>query len=112
MKKIEAFIRPEKLEDIKEILSPMQISGISISEIMGCGKQKGFKEFVRGSEVDVYFLPKLKLEIVVQDEQVEKVVQKICEKAYTGEVGDGKIFILDVEDAIRIRTKERGNSAL
>lgn len=112
MKKIEAFIRPEKLEDIKEILDSQHIHGLSISEVMGCGNQKGWKEFVRGSEVDYKFLPKLKIEIVIQDEQVEPFIEKICEKAQTGEVGDGKIFISDIQDAIRIRTRERGIKAL
>ena len=112
MKKIDAFIRPEKLEDIKEILGSLNINGLSISEIMGCGNQKGWKEYVRGTEVDYNFLPKYKIEIVVQDEQVESVVSKICDKAYTGEVGDGKIFISEIQDAIRIRTKERGIAAL
>ena len=112
MKKIEAIIRPEKLQDIKDILASANISGLSISEIMGCGSQKGWKEYVRGSEVDFNFLPKIKLEIVVQDEQTEMVIDKICSVAQTGEVGDGKIFITDVLDAVRIRTKERSNLAL
>ena len=112
MKKIEAFIRPEKLADIREILNTLQINGLSISQIMGAGKQKGWKEYVRGAEVEYNFLPKLKLEIVVTDEQVEEVVEKICDKAYTGDVGDGKIFISDVLDAIRIRTRERGIAAV
>lgn len=112
MKKIEAFIRPEKLEDIKEILCALKINGISISEIMGCGNQKGWKEFVRGSEVELNFLPKIKIELVVQDDQVETVIKKICDNAHTGEAGDGKIFISDIQDAIRIRTRERGPSAL
>lgn len=112
MKKIEAFIRPEKLEDIKEVLGTLKINGLSISEIMGCGNQKGWKEFIRGSEVDYNFLPKIKIEIVVLDEQVEAVIDKICEKAYTGEAGDGKIFISEIQDAVRIRTKDRGISAI
>jgi len=112
MKKIEAFMRPEKLEDIREALVSLKINGLSISEIMGCGSQKGWKEYVRGSEVDYNFLPKIKIEIVIRDEQVEEVIEKICEKAYTGEVGDGKIFISDVADAVRIRTKERGEAAI
>ncbi|UOO37025.1 P-II family nitrogen regulator [Oscillospiraceae bacterium CM] len=112
MKKIEAFIRPEKLSEIKELLNTMNINGLSISQIMGCGNQKGWKEYVRGSEVEYNFLPKLKLEIVVVDEQADALVDKICEKAYTGEVGDGKIFISDVRDAIRIRTRERGDAAV
>lgn len=112
MKKIEAFIRPEKLADIKEILNQLNINGLSISQIMGAGNQKGWKEYVRGAEVEYNFLPKLKLEIVVLDEQVDELVEKICEKAYTGEVGDGKIFISEVLDAIRIRTRERGIAAV
>ena len=109
---IRAIIRPEKLQDIKDMLASSNINGLSISEIMGCGSQKGWKEYVRGSEVDFNFLPKIKLEIVVQDEQTEMVIDKICSVAQTGEVGDGKIFITDVLDAVRIRTKERSNLAL
>lgn len=112
MKKIEAFIRTEKLSEIKDVLNTLNINGLSISQIMGCGNQKGWKEYVRGAEVEYNFLPKLKLEIVVPDEQVEELVDKICEKAYTGEIGDGKIFISDILDAIRIRTRERGGDAV
>lgn len=112
MKKIEAFIRPEKLEDIKDILSTLRISGLSISEVMGCGNQKGYKNYVRGSQVDVNFLPKIKLELVVLDEQTDEIVEKICDASKTGEVGDGKIFIYEVLDGIRIRTGEKGDAAL
>ena len=112
MVKIEAFIRPEKLEEIKDVLKSYKLNGLSISQIMGCGNQKGWKEYVRGTEVDVNFLPKIKIELVVLDDQVDPVVNSICEKAYTGEVGDGKIFISEIKDAIRIRTKERGIVAL
>lgn len=112
MKRIDAYIRPEKLEEIRANLATMELNGLSISQVMGCGKQKGWKEFVRGTEIDYNFLPKIKLEIVVRDEQAETVVDRICELAYTGEVGDGKIFISDVADAIRIRTRERGDAAL
>lgn len=112
MKKIEAFIRPEKLEDIKEILGKFNLNGLSIMQVMGCGSQKGWKKFVRGTEVDYNFLQKIKLEMVVLDEQVEDVVQGIVEISSTGEFGDGKIFIYDVSDAIRIRTKERGEAAI
>ena len=112
MKKIEAFIKPDKLEDVKEVLKEIAVNGLSISQIMGCGNQMGWKEFVRGSEVDYNFLPKIKIELVVLDHQVEAVITKICDVARTGEVGDGKIFIYDVVDAIRIRTGERGNAAL
>ena len=112
MKKIEAFIRPEKLADIREMLNTLNINGLSISQIMGAGKQKGWKEYVRGAEVEYNFLPKLKLEIVVLDDQVEQIIDKICEKAFTGDVGDGKIFVSDILDAIRIRTRERGDDAV
>lgn len=112
MKKIEAFIRPEKLEDIKEVLDQLHLNGLSITQVMGCGNQKGWTEFVRGQEVDYNFLTKIKIETVVTDEQVDKVVDAIIEKAHTGEYGDGKIFISEVQDAIRIRTKEKGNDAI
>lgn len=112
MKKIEAFIRPEKLEDIKEILGKFNLNGLSIMQVMGCGSQKGWKKFVRGTEVDYNFLQKIKLEMVVLDEQVEDVVQGIIDISSTGEFGDGKIFIYDVSDAIRIRTKEHGEAAI
>lgn len=112
MKKIEAIIRPEKLEDIREILHSLQINGLNITEIMGCGCQKGWKEYVRGSEIDYFFLPKIKIEIVVMDSQAEFVIEKICETAKTGDFGDGKIFISDIQEVIRIRTGERGPAAL
>lgn len=112
MKKVEAFIRPEKLEEIKDVLKALHLNGLSISQVMGCGNQKGWPEFVRGSEVDVNFLPKVKIELVVEDTQVESVITGISEKARTGEVGDGKIFVSDILDAVRIRTGERGVAAL
>jgi len=112
MKKIEAIIRPEKLEYMKDALGSLQINGLSITEIMGCGNQKGWVEYIRGSKVDYKFLPEIKIEIVVADEQVEEVIEKICEEAHTGEVGDGKIFISEILDAVRIRTGERGISAI
>lgn len=112
MKKIEAFIRPDQLEDIKEILDSLQLNGLSIMQVMGCGNQKGWKEFVRGTEVDYQFLPKIKIEMIVLDEQADTVVDSIVEKAYTGEYGDGKIFISDISDAVRIRTGERGREAI
>jgi nitrogen regulatory protein P-II 1 len=112
MKKIEAYIRPEKLEELKSHLDTLHLNGLSINQVMGCGKQKGWKEYVRGTEIDYNFLPKIKLEIVVTDEQAEGVVNKICDIAYTGDVGDGKIFITEVTDAIRIRTRERGLDAI
>ena len=112
MKRIDAYIRPEKLEDIKANLSGISLNGLSVSQVMGFGQQKGWKEFVRGTEVDYNFLPKVKLEIVAADEQIEGIVEKICEIAYTGSVGDGKIFISEVQDAVRIRTRERGLDAV
>jgi nitrogen regulatory protein P-II 1 len=112
MKKIEAYIRPEKLEDIKAQLDRLNLYGLSINQIMGCGVQKGWKTVVRGTEVDYNFLPKIKLEAVVRDEQADEIVSKICDIAYTGEVGDGKIFISEVLNAVRIRTRESGLDAL
>lgn len=112
MKKVEAFIRPEKLEDIKDVLNALKLNGLSVSQIMGCGKQKGWNEYVRGSEVDINFIQKIKIELIIQDSQLEEVVEKITENAQTGDVGDGKIFISDVADAVRIRTGERGIAAL
>lgn len=112
MKKIEAVIRPEKLEDVTGALNLLHLNGLSISQIMGYGKQKGWKEYIRGSEIEVNFLPKVKIEIIVSDKQVEAVIDEICDKAYTGEVGDGKIFISEITDALRIRTKEKGDAAL
>lgn len=112
MKKIEAYIRPEKLEDIKGIMEPLHLSGLTIMQVMGCGTQKGWKEFVRGEEIDYNVLSKIKIEIVVEDAQAEAVIRSIAETAKTGEIGDGKIFVSDIADAIRIRTGERGSDAL
>ena len=112
MKKIEAYIRPEKLEDIKGIIDQLHINGLSIQQVMGCGNQKGWKEFIRGTEIDYNFLPKIKVEMVVLDEQAERVVDMLIETAQTGEFGDGKIFVYDAQDAIRIRTRERGDAAI
>lgn len=112
MKKIEAYIRPEKLEDIKEIMDELNLNGLSILQVMGCGNQKGWTEFVRGAEVDYNFLTKIKIEMVVADDQVEAVISAISKKAYTGEYGDGKLFISDIQDAVRIRTGERGEDAI
>lgn len=112
MKKIEAYIRPDKLQDIKEGLSKYDISGMSISQIMGYGNQKGWKEYVRGSEVECNFLQKIKIELIVLDEQVDDMINTIMNISQTGEFGDGKIFISSIENAIRIRTGETGASAL
>jgi nitrogen regulatory protein P-II 1 len=112
MKKIEAIIQPNKLEDLKEALAQMNIGGITISQVMGCGKQKGFKEYYRGSEVLMNVLPKVKMELVVDDGDFEKTVETILKYTQTGEVGDGKIFVSTIDDAIRIRTGETGPNAL
>lgn len=112
MKKIEAIIRPDQIEDIKESLKPLNLSGISVTQIMGIGCQRGWTEIVRGTEVDYNFLPKIKLEMVVLDEQAEEIIGRITETAKTGNIGDGKIFLYDVLDAVRIRTGERGEDAV
>ncbi len=112
MKKIEAIIRPTKLEEVKNALNQLDISGITISQVMGCGRQKGYKEFYRGTEIDINILPKVKIEIVVRDDQAEQVIQAITDAARAGEIGDGKIFVTAIEDAVRIRTGERGDKAL
>ena len=112
MKKIEAYIRPENLDRIKEMSDKLGINGISIMQVMGFGNQKGWKEHIRGAEADYNFLPKIKIEIVVPDDKAENVVDSIVDIAYTGGFGDGKIFISDISDAVRIRTKERGEDAV
>lgn len=112
MKKIEAIIRPFKLDDVKEALLEEGINGMTISEVRGYGRQKGHKETYRGSEYQIEFVPKIKIEIVVDDKFLEKAVDAILRTAKTGQVGDGKIFISDINDAIRIRTDESGKSAL
>jgi nitrogen regulatory protein PII len=112
MKKIEAIIKPFKLEDVKEALSEIGIEGMTISEVKGFGRQKGHTEIYRGSEYTVDFLPKVKFEIVLPDDRIGKAVEAIVSSAKTGKIGDGKVFILPIEDAIRIRTEERGDSAI
>jgi len=112
MKKIEAIIKPFKLDDVKEALQEIGLSGITVTEARGFGRQKGHTELYRGAEYVIDFLPKIKIEIVVEDKMVDKTVDAIVNAARTGKIGDGKIFITAVEDAIRIRTGERGNSAI
>ena len=112
MKKIEAIIKPIKLEDVKEALSGAGAEGMTVSEVKGFGRQKGHTEIYRGSEYTVDFLPKLKLEIVVADSVVEVAVTAILKAAKTGKIGDGKIFVIPVEQAVRIRTDERGEQAV
>ena len=111
--KVEAIVREEKFEDVKEALNNIEVNGITVSQVMGCGAQRGYKEVVRGSEVDVVLQPKVKFEIVVSSEDWEKkVVSAIQEAAYTGEMGDGKIFSYEIRNAMKIRTKETGYDAL
>ncbi len=112
MKKIEAIIRPFKLDEVKEALVEEGIHGLTISEVRGYGRQKGHTETYRGSEYQIEFIPKIKIEIIVDDILLDKVVDAILRTAKTGQVGDGKIFIYDVQDVIRIRTEESGSQAL
>jgi nitrogen regulatory protein P-II 1 len=112
MKKIEAIIKPFKLDEVKEALSKEGIQGMTISEVRGFGRQRGHTELYRGAEYIVDFLPKVKIEILVTDEQASAVADTILTAARTGRIGDGKIFILSVDDAIRIRTGERGSDAI
>jgi len=112
MKKIEAIIKPFKLEDVKEALTEIGVEGMTVSEVKGFGRQKGHTEIYRGSEYTVDFLPKVKLELVVAEDRVNRAVDAIVQSARTGKIGDGKVFILPIEEAIRIRTEERGESAI
>ena len=112
MKKIEAIIKPFKLDEVKEALHEIGLQGITVLEAKGFGRQKGHTELYRGAEYVVDFLPKIKLEIAVADDQVEKVVDTIVAAANTGRIGDGKIFVVPMEETVRIRTGERGESAL
>jgi len=113
MIKIEAIVREEKLEDIKEALSKIEVNGVTVSQVMGCGKQKGYKGFVRGTEVDITMLPKIKFEIIVSSEEWERrTIKAIQEAAYTGHPGDGKIFSYNLRSVMRVRTKETGTAAI
>lgn len=112
MKKIEAIIKPFKLEEVKDALAAVGVEGMTITEVKGFGRQKGHTEIYRGSEYTVDFLPKLKMEIVLPDEKIAATVAAIIGAARTGKIGDGKIFVLPLEQAIRIRTEEKGDSAL
>lgn len=112
MKKIEAIIKPFKMEDVKEALTEIGVEGMTVSEVKGFGRQKGHTEIYRGSEYTVDFLPKVKFEIVVADDRVARAVQAIVASAKTGKIGDGKVFVLGIEDAVRIRTEERGDVAI
>ncbi len=112
MKKIEAIIKPFKLDEVKEALNEIGIQGMTLTEVKGYGRQKGHTELYRGAEYVVDFIPKLKIEIVVPDSLVEKAVEAILKSAKTGKIGDGKIFITNIEEAIRIRTDEKGDDAI
>ena len=112
MKKIEAIIKPFKLDDVKEALHELGIQGMTVSEVKGFGRQKGHTEIYRGAEYTVDFLPKNKIEIVVADSQVEAAIAAVVKAAKTGKIGDGKIFVFNIEQAIRIRTEEHGDVAL
>ncbi len=112
MKKVEAIIKPFKLDEVKEALSDAGIEGMTVTDVRGFGRQKGHTEIYRGSEYTVDFLPKMKIEIVIDDERLEAVVKAIVDTANTGKIGDGKVFVSPVEEAIRIRTGERGADAV
>ena len=112
MRKVEAIIKPFKLDEVKEALNEIGIQGMTITEVKGYGRQKGHKEIYRGAEYVEDFIPKVKIEVVVETEMVEKVVTTIQKAAYTGKIGDGKIFVIPIEQAIRIRTGEREKDAL
>ena len=112
MKKIEAIIKPFKLEEVREALSDAGVSGLTVGEVKGFGRQKGHTELYRGAEYAIDFLPKVKIEVVVPDDRVESTIEAIARAARTGKIGDGKIFVYDVVQAIRIRTGETGESAI
>jgi len=112
MKKVEAIIKPFKLDDVKDALTSLGILGMTITEVKGFGRQKGHVEVYRGTEYEVNFIPKIKIEVVVPDAAINKVIETIQDKAKTGNIGDGKIFIYSLEDVVRIRTGERGESAI
>ena len=112
MKKIEAYIKPFKLDEVKEALMEIGIEGMSVAEVKGFGRQKGHTELYRGSEYQVDFLPKVKVDVVVPDGDAERVVEAVVAAARTGQIGDGKVFISNVEDAVRIRTGESGEEVL
>ncbi len=112
MKKIEAIIKPFKLDEVRETLSDIGVTGLTVTEVKGFGRQKGHTELYRGAEYVVDFLPKVKIEIVVGDEVVEMAIESIIKAAHTGKIGDGKIFVMPVEQVVRIRTGETGEAAL
>src|SRR3954447_4351070 len=112
MKKVEAIIRPERLRNVQDALDELGVSGLTVTEVMGCGRQKGYTEQYRGSRANISLLPKLKVETVVSEDLVDKSVDAIMGAAYTGETGDGRVFVWDIQQAIRIRTGERGEETV
>lgn len=112
MKKIEAIIKPFKLDDVKEALSAIGIKGMTLTEVKGYGRQKGHKEVYRGAEYQIDFIPKVKLELIVDSTQVDEIVECIRRAALTGKIGDGKIFVMPVEEVVRVRTGEKGSNAI
>ena len=112
MKKIEAIIKPFKMEDVKEALTEIGVEGMTVSEVKGFGRQKGHTEIYRGSEYTVDFLPKVKFEVVISDDRAQKAVVTIVQAAKTGKIGDGKVFVISIDEVIRIRTDERGEVAI
>ena len=112
MKKVEAIIKPFKLDEVKDALSKIGIYGMTVTEVKGFGRQKGHVEVYRGAEYEVTFIPKIKIEVVVPDSIIDKVISTIIDKAKTGNIGDGKIFILDLQEVVRIRTGETGGEAI
>jgi nitrogen regulatory protein PII len=112
MKKVEAIVKPFKLDEVKEALSTVGVNGMTVTEVKGFGRQKGHTEIFRGSEYTVDFLPKLKLEIVLDDDQTDSVVDVIVKAAKTGKIGDGKVFVSSIDEAVRIRTEEKGANAV
>ncbi len=112
MKMIEAILRPERLAEIKDALNQFEVKGLTVTQVMGCGRQKGHREYYRGTMLDINLLPKIKIEIATQEQYADDIVRLISEKARTGEIGDCKIFIQNIEEAIRIRTGERGEDSI
>ena len=112
MKKIEAIVKPFKLEEVKDAISELGVTGMTVTEVKGFGRQKGHTEIYRGSEYTVDFLPKLKIEIVVEDDETDSIVEAIVKAAKTGKIGDGKVFVSAIDSAIRIRTEETGANAI
>lgn len=112
MKKVEMIIRPEKLEEVKEIVNELEIFGMTVTMVSGCGHQKGAKKVYRGTEYNINLLPKIKVETVIPDEKVDQLIKTVSERIRTGEVGDGKIFVFNVEETVKIRTGESGDIAI